>query len=447
MKDIITSQSSQQDLKAIAEEALALARSKGASSAEVNLSDEKGFSVSVRLGEVDTVIYNKDKQLDITVYFGHQTGSASTTDLRKPALTEIVEAACAIAKYSDNDPCSGLADKELMATHFPDLDLYHPWVITPDRAIELALECEKQAMSRDTRLFNSDGVSVDTHEGHYVYANTHGFNHAMAVTGHALSCSLIAKAGDEMERDGDSTYALDVRDLRSVEDVAQKAAEKTVARLGARKLPTQKSPVIFASEEAAGLIGHFISAISGGSLYRKSTFLVDSLGKKIFQDFVHIHEQPLLKKGLSSSGYDNEGVATRAKDFVKDGVIDSYVLGSYSARQLQMQTTANAGGVFNLTVDHHNVNLKNLLKEMHRGFLVTELMGQGISLVSGDYSRGAAGFWVENGEIQFPVHEVTIAGNLQQMFAGISRIGNDIDPRNTVKVGSVLIDEMMIAGE
>ena len=447
MKDLITTESSQATLQTIAAEVLALAKSHGATSAEVNISDEKGFSVSVRQGDVDTVIYNKDKQLDITVYFGHKTGSASTTDIRKPALQEIVAAACTIAKYSDEDPCGGLADKERMCSYFPDLDLYHPWAITPNRAIEMALDCEKQALACDKRLVNSDGAFLETHQGCYVYANTHGFNHVFPVTGHALGCSLIAKQGNDMQRDGESTYALDYRDLKTMEEVAQKAAARTITRLGSRKLATQKAPVIFISEEAAGLIGLFVSAISGGSLYRKSTFLVDSLGEPVFQDFVHIHEQPLIKKGLASSSYDNDGVATQAKDFVKGGVVESYVLGSYSARQLKMQTTGNAGGVFNLTVDPHDMSLKALLKEMDKGFLVTELMGQGINLVTGDYSRGAAGFWVEHGEIQFPVHEVTIAGNLRQMFKGITKIANDIDSKNTIRVGSLLIDEMMIAGD
>lgn len=446
MKILTEPGNSNASLQALAEETLTFAKANGATEAEVNLSDEQGFSVTVRLGEIDTLIYNKDKQLDVTVYFGKKTGSASTTDIRQPAIEEVVKAACAIAKYTDNDPCTGLANAALMATDFQDLNAYHPWDVSPEKAIEMARVCEKQAMSRDKRLFNSEGAWVETHRGAYVYANTHGFNHLTPATSHSIGCALIARQGNEMERDSEYTSALDYQDLLSVELISQKAAEKTLARLGARKIPTQKSPVIFLADEAGGLISSFIGAISGGNLYRKTSFLVDSLGKELFQEFMHIYEEPLLQKGLSSSCYDGDGVATAAKSFVKEGVIESYALSSYSARQLGMETTANAGGVHNLTVDTHNMDLPALLKEMDTGFLVTELMGQGVNIVTGDYSRGAAGFWVEKGVIQFPVHEVTIAGNLRQMFAGITKIANDIDPNNSIRTGSILIDEMMIAG-
>lgn len=435
-----------QNLKNLAEDILHKAKNKGATAAELSLSEEQGFSVNIRLNEVDTIIHNRDKQVELTVYFGQRSGSASSTDLCAKSLDELVTAACTIAKYTDNDPCSGLADASLMATHFPDLDDYYPWDLTPDAAINLAKQCESMAMADDKRLHNSDGAWVETHCSANLYANSHGFNDVEHSTYHSMGVSLIAKQGDEMQREGDYSTAIDAADLMSVQAIAQKAAQKTTARLGSRRLKTQKAAVLFACDEACSLFRTLTSAISGYNLYRKSSFLLDSLGEKILPDFINIYEQPYLKKGLGSASYDGNGVATRDKHFVRDGIVESYILSQYSANQLKMQTTANAGGVFNLTVDNTHQGFADMLKTMHTGFLVTELMGQGINMVTGDYSRGAAGFWVENGKIKFPVHEVTIAGNLKDMFKQIVAVGNDRDPNNSLRSGSVLIESMMIAG-
>ena len=434
-------------LKELADDVLQKAKAQGATAAEVSISDEVGFSATVRLGEVDTIIHNRDKQVDLTVYFGHQTGSSSSTDLRAESIDEVVKAACTIAKYTDSDPCSGLADAKLMATHFPDCDVYHPWNINPEQAIDIAKDCEKQAMQADKRIKNSEGAWLETHLSASCYANSHHFNHAELSSYHSLGCSLIAKAGDEMQREGEYSCAIDHADLLSPQAVAVLAAEKTVSRLGSRRVKTQKAPVVFACDEACSIIHLLTSAISGSQLYRKSTFLLDSLGQQVFPDFMQIHENPLLKKRFASSAYDGDGVATSAKHFIKDGVVNSYILGNYSANRLQMQTTGNCGGVHNLRVDDTGHDLPALLQAMGKGLLVTELMGQGVNLVTGDYSRGAAGFWIENGEIQYPVHEVTIAANIKDMFANIVHVGNDANPRNGIQCGSMLIEQMMIAGE
>lgn len=432
----------------LANDVLKMAQAEGASQAEVAISSETGFSVNVRLGEVETVEYNRDKGLGVTVYFGQRTGSASSSDTSLEAVKNAVIAACNIARFTNEDPYTGLADANRMAAqHYPDLDLYHPWSLTPEQAIQMAQECETQARAFDTRIVNSEGASVATHQGMHVYANSHGFNGAYASSRHSLNCSLVAQDSQGMQRDGSYTVARDAADLETIATVAKQAGERTIQRLDARRLTTRQTPVIFHAEIASGLLGCFLSAIAGSSLYRKASFLVDHLGKPVFTDHVHIYERPHLLKGLGSSPFDAEGVATQDRDLVVDGVLQSYLLGSYSARKLGMQSTGNAGGAHNVLIQTSDNNLSDLLKQMHTGLLITELMGQGINLVTGDYSRGAVGFWVENGEIQYPVEEITIAGNLREMFRQIVSVGNDIDKRRSILTGSILLENMMIAGE
>ncbi len=426
---------------------LAEARTQGASAAEVGVSIETGLSVNVRLGEVETLEYNRDKGLGVTVYFGQRKGSANTSDFTPEAMRETVRAACGIAKYTAADEYSGLADAQLMARDIPDLDLCHPWGINAEQAIELASECEGVARSMDTRITNSEGASVSSHEGYRVYGNSHGFIGAYPSTRHSLSCAVIGGEGESMQRDYWFSVARNSADLDSATEVGRRAAERTLRRLNGQRLSTRQSPVIFSAEVATGLLSHFISAIRGGALYRKATFLLDHLGKPIFPDFVHIHEAPHIRKGLGSAPFDSEGVATCVRDIVSEGVLQSYVLDAYAARKLGMQTTGNAGGVHNLIIDSGKLDLKALLKHMDKGLLVTELMGMGINIVTGDYSRGAAGFWVEHGEIQYPVEEITIAGNLRDIFMSIIDVGTDIERRGSIHTGSILVREMTIAGE
>jgi len=427
-------------------DALREAKRLGTSGAEIGLSVDHGLSVTVRLGEVETVEHHRSQGLGVSVYFGQRKGSASTTDLRMPAIRETVEAACRIAQYAAEDPYSGLPDTESLATDFPDLDLYHPWDIDVARARELALECEAAALEFDPAITNSEGASIDTHQGVRILGNSLGFLHGFRGSRHSLSCAVIGEIGDSMQRDDWWTAARSADEMEGAAAVGRHAAARTLRRLNGRSLETRHCPVLYAADVASGLLGHFVGAIRGGNLYRKSSFLLNSLGQKIFPDFVHIHEQPHLMRALGSTPYDGEGVATQTRDLVRGGILQSYVLNSYSARKLGMVTTGNAGGVHNLTLDPGDLGLSELLQKMGSGLLVTELMGQGINMVTGDYSRGAAGFWVDRGEIQFPVEEITVAGNLKQMFLDIVAIGNDVDFRGNTRTGSILIGEMTVAG-
>jgi PmbA protein len=399
------------------------------------------------MGDVETIEYNQDKIIDITVYFGQRSGSASVSDIRPVAIRDAVQAACNIARFTDADEFSGLADKDLLAFDYPDLDLYYPWELSVPQAIDLSLACEKLALSKDKRITNSEGVSLSTSDVLHGYGNSHGFIGVIPVTRHEMSCVLIAKQGDEMQRDYSYTVASDAADLESIEHIASSAAERTVRRLGARRVKTCNAPVIIYAEEARGLVGHFVSAISGGSLYRKSSFLLDHLGKPVFPKHITIDERPYLKKSLGSSSFDDDGVKTRPNVFIKDGVLESYCLSVYSGKKLGMATTGNSGGVHNLFITTGQNDLTGLMKKMGKGLLVTEFMGNGANVVTGDYSRGASGYWVEHGEIQHPVEEITIAGRLQDMYGNLVEVGNDIDKRGNIQTGSILLEEMMIGGD
>jgi PmbA protein len=427
--------------------ALAEAKKQGASAAEAGASVDIGLSVNVRKGEVDTLEHQRDRSLGVTVYFGQRKGSASSSDFRRSSVVETVQAACAIARHTSEDPCQGLAEPALLAREIPDLDLYHPWELDAEEAIRLARECEAVALSADPRIVNSDGADVSSHSGLRVYGNTHGFLAGYSASRHGLSCMVVGKEGDAMQRDYWYTTSRLPDALEAAADVGRRAAERTVRRLGARRLSTMKVPVLYVPEVARGLLSHFIGAISGGALYRKASFLLDHLGKPVFPEFVHIEEQPHRPRGLGSAPFDLEGVATRERVLVEGGVLQGYVLSSYSARKLGMQSTGNAGGVHNLSIRQGDLDLQGLLREMGRGLVVTELMGQGVNTVTGDYSRGASGFWVENGEIAYPVQEITVAGNLREVFRRLRAVGNDVDTRGNILTGSLLIDDMTVAGE
>jgi PmbA protein len=436
----------QSRLEELVQDAVAQARRLGADGVEAGVSMDTGLSVTVRLGETETLEYSRDRGLGLTVYFDRRKGSASTADFSPESLRATVTAACEIARYTNSDPCAALADPERMAKTIPDLDLYHPWPLEAEQAIEVARACEGAARAVDARIVNSEGASLSSYVGLRVMGNSHGFLGGYRTSRHSLSCAVVGREGEEMQRDHWYFAARDFRDLESPETVGRKAGERTVRRLGTRRLTTRRAPVVFAAEVAGGLFGNFISAVKGGNLYRKASFLVDHLGRQVFPGFVRIHEQPLLKKALGSAPYDSEGVATQARDIVSEGILRGYVLDSYAACRLGMATTGNAGGVRNLTIDSGGKDLPGLLRAMDTGLLVTELIGFGVNLVTGDYSRGVAGFWVEGGEVGFPVDEITIAGNLRDMFAGIVEIGNDVDLRGNVRSGSVLIEQMTIAG-
>ena len=434
-------------LKAIVQNLLDEAKHQGATAAEAGLSQENGLSVTARMGEVETIEHHCDQGLGITVFFGQRKGAASTSDLSPDAIKETVGAACSIARYTTGDEFAGLPEKAALATEFPDLDLNHPWALTPDDAIALAIECEAAALSFHADITNSEGATVNTHQGIRVLGNSHGFLQGKVSTNHSLSCSVVAQRGASMQRDYWYSVARQSNGLEAASDIGRKAAERAIRRLDARRIPTQQCPVLYCAETASGLLGSLVGAISGGALYRKSTFLLGALDTQIFPEFIHIAEQPLLKGGLGSCAYDGEGVATQTRDIVRDGYLRGYVLSTYSARKLGMQTTGNAGGVHNLTITTSTNDFNAMLKLMDTGLLVTECMGQGVTMVNGNYSRGAAGFWVEHGEIQFPVEEITIAGNLKDMYKQIVAVGNNVDYRGNIRTGSILIERMSIAGE
>lgn len=438
-----------QQLIDVAGLALQEARGQGASECEADASLSQGLSVSVRLREVDTLEYQRDRGLAVTVYFGKRKGSASTADLSANAVRETVGKACAIARYTAEDPYAGLVEPEALAREIPDLDLDHPWELAPEHAIELARECEAAGLAVDPRIGNSEGASVSSQRHTGVYGNSLGFLAGYSATSHSLSCTLIAQSGDDMQRDYWFTVARDSAELEAAARVGRTAGERALARLGARRLTTRKVPVAFTADMARGLLRHCIGAISGTSQYRKSSFLLNAAGEQIFPAFMQMAERPHIPKGLASSPFDQEGAATRDRELVHDGVLAGYVLGSYSARRLGLKTTGNAGGIHNLIVSSTQGALdpQAFLERLGTGLLVTELMGQGVNGVTGDYSRGASGFWVEQGAIAYPVHEITIAGNLKPMYRHIVALGSDVDMRGGIRTGSVLLDEMTVAGE
>jgi PmbA protein len=432
-------------LERIAHSVLEAARAGGATAAETEVSQAVGQSVSVRKGEVETIAYNRDKGIGVTVYVGARRGHASSADFSDESLRATVDKALAIARYTAEDPAAGLADPDRLARSWPDLDLYHPWALPVDDAIELARETEAAAIAVDPRISNSEGSTVARGESEFVYANSEGFSGGYRSSRHHIDCSVIADADGAMQRDYWYTAARAPEDLQPAADVGRIAGERTVRRLGARQLGTLECPVLFDAPEAGDLLGSFVHAVSGGSLYRKSSYLLDSLGTEVFAPQVNIREEPHLLRARGSAPFDSEGVATQSRDVVVDGVLRGYFLGSYSARKLGMQSTGNAGGAHNLVVPGTE-DLPALLRRMGRGLFVTEQLGQGVNPVTGDFSRGAAGFWVEDGAIAYPVEEITIAGNLRRMFRDIVALGTDIDRRGSRYIGSVLVAQMTIAG-
>jgi PmbA protein len=429
----------------LAEDVIRHCRAAGASEAEVGASVDTGLSVNVRLGEVETIEHTRDRSFGVTVYFGKRKGSASTADLKADSITKTIEQACAIARYTEEDPCTGLADPARLATRFPDLDLWHPWALAPQAAIALGQQIEDAGRSA-AGISNSEGATVQTGASLSVYATSAGFVGKERGTRHSLSCALITDDAAGMQRDYWYESERAAEDFPDAASVGAKAAQRTLARRDARKLDTRACPVLFAPEVARGLIGHLVSAVSGGALYRKASFLLDHVGKSIFPRFVEIVERPQLRRGQGSSAFDAEGVATMDRGLIRDGMLQRYVLGSYSARKLGLESTGNAGGIHNLVVTPGADDFAGMLRKLGTGLLVTEVMGQGVSIVTGDYSRGAAGFWVENGRIAYPVEEITIASNLRDMFAGIAAIGNDVDRRSHILCGSILLEKMTVAG-
>jgi PmbA protein len=438
---------SQADLQNVVTLALEEAKQLGATEAEAAVSVDTGLSVTARLGEVETLEYQRDRGMGVTVYRGKRKGTASTGDLSPSAIRDTVAKAFSIAGFTAEDECAGLPDADALVRDIPDLDLSHPWSIDPDTARDQAIACEAVARGMDKRITNSEGASLSTHYGLRVFGNSLGFVGGFASTVHSLSCVVIAQEKDDMQRDYWYSSVRDWRDLESGESIGRQAAQRALRRLNARKMATTNAPVLFVPELARGLIGHFLGAIRGGSQYRRSSFLLDAAGQKIFPSWMKVSERPHIRKALGSAPFDSEGVATRDRELVVDGVLQGYVLSTYSARKLGLKTTGNAGGVHNVLVSSGNEGFDALLKQMHRGLVVTELMGQGVNGVTGDYSRGAAGFWVENGQVAYPVHEITIAGNLKQMYQQIVAVGSDVDLRGSVRTGSVLIEQMTVAGE
>lgn len=446
MTDVITT-ADESRLAEVVEQALAEARRAGASQAEAEASHDAGLTVTARMREIETIEYQNDRGLGVTVYVGRHKGSASSSDFAPEAIAETVRRAAAIARETAPDEHAGLADADEMASEVPDLALDHPWPLDPDAARDLALRCEARALDADERIANSEGASVSTSRGGLAYGNTHGFTGGFRRSSHSLSCAVLARDDGGMERDYHYSAARDPAALESAEEVGRRAAERTLRRLGARKLGTRKAPVLFPPELAAGLLAHFVSAVSGHAQYRRATFLLEAAGQQIFPSFFSLRERPHLRAALGSEPFDREGVATRDRDLVAEGVLTGYVLSSYSARRLGLKTTGNAGGIHNLLADGGEGDLASLIAAMPRGLVVGELMGQGVNPVTGDYSRGASGFWVERGEIVHPVHEITIAGNLLDMYRNLAAAGADLDTRDVIRAGSLLIEEMTIAGD
>ncbi len=437
----------QLELENIVEQALSLARRRGATAVEAGVGVGSGLSVTVRLGEVETLEYQRDRSLGVTVYVGLRKGSAGTANLTPSAVEETVAKALSIASFTAEDEYSGLPGAEFMAREVPDLDLCHPWEIDAPAAIELARQCEAAALAVDPRIRNSEGASISTHRKLRVLGNSHGFIGGYSSTSHSLSCVVLGQANGDMQRDYWYTAARDWKELEDVEEVGRRAAGRALGRLGAGKLPTRRAPVLFAPDMARGLIGHLVAAIGGGSQYRRSSFVLDAAGQQIFPAAISLRERPHLQGALGSAPFDGEGVATRDRDLVVSGVLTGYLLDAYSARKLGLATTGNAGGVHNLVVEGDRLDQDALLRKLDTGLLVTEMMGQGVNPVTGDYSRGAAGFWVVNGAVERPVHEITVAGNLRDMYQGLVALGNDLDRRGAVHCGSILIEQMTIAGD
>lgn len=434
------------NLSQIAEKVLKIAQKNGATSAEIGIQTGKGFNVDVRLGKVETLEHLQDKKMEIVVFFDHNSGSVSTSNFDEQALEQAVEKACNIAKFTHPDPFSGLADKEFMAFNYPNLDLYHPWNITEQEAINLATKCETAGRNEDKRIVNSEGASISSYNGSFIYANSHGFLGEYASSSHNISCGLVASDGHEMQREYEYTSARDPQDLQDPIMLAKNLAQKTIKRLGAKKISTRQCAVIYLPEVARSLIAHFLTAIHGGKIYRKTSFLTDKLGQEIFPKNITITEHPHLLKGHGSAPFDAEGVRTSEKDFIKNGILENYILDAYSARKLNMQPTGNAGGSHNTTVSITHSSIDSLIKTMSTGLIVAELIGQGVNYVTGDYSRGVFGFWVEKGEIQYPVQEVTVAGNLKNMFLNVQGVADDVDRRGNVHTGSILVSDMTVAG-
>ncbi len=433
-------------LRDIAQSMLDYAKQRGATAASADVSVGFGQSVTVRHGEVETIEYNRDKGLSVTLYLGQQRGNASTSDFSPQAVRDTVDAALSIARYTAKDDCSGLPDADMLARDCPDMDLYHPWDLPVDAAIALAQQCERAALDTDKRISNSEGATVNLHEAQFITANSLGFVGGFPTSRHSLSCAVIAGQDDAMERDYWYAVSRDAKDMMDAQQVGRIAAERTVRRLNARQIDTMQVPVLFEAPIAAGLLGSFVGAVSGSSLYRKSSFLLDRMGQQIFAPHINITDVHDIPKGLASSPFDDEGVQTKRRVVVENGVLRGYFLGSYSARKLGLRTTGNAGGNHNLILQSGDLDFQGILKTMSRGLLVTELLGQGINAVTGDYSRGAAGFWVEHGEIQYPVQEITIAGNLKDMFRNIVAVGSDVLVQGSRQCGSILVEGMTVAG-
>ncbi len=447
VKGSTASAHTQADLEALVAMALDEAKQRGASDAEVGISVDTGLSVTARLGEVETLEYQRDRGMGVTVYRGKRKGTASTADLTPHAIRETVAKAISIAGFTAEDEFAGLPDPDTIARDIPDLDLCHPWNIEPDAARDLAVACEAAALAVDKRITNSEGATLSSHQGVRVFGNTLGFLGGYASSLHGLSCVVVAQENGEMQRDYWYSSVRDSRDMEDGQSIGRQAAMRALRRLNARKLATVTAPVLFVPELARGLIGHFLSAVRGGSQYRRASFLLDAAGSQVFPQWLQISERPHIPKALGSAPFDSEGVFTRDRELVRDGVLTGYILSTYSARKLGLKTTGNAGGVHNLFVKSGPDDFAALVRRMGKGLVVTELMGQGVNGVTGDYSRGAAGFWVENGELAYPVHEITIAGNLKDMLRNIVAIGSDVDARGSVRTGSILLDRMTIAGE